>query len=56
MGCFALPKCFIDECVDVSNGYVVCGCWTIDEPVWGGMRNVYVGDDDGFILVGSFVC
>lgn len=55
MGCFTLPTCFVDEWVDVSNGHVMCGCWTVGELIWGG-SNVYAGDNDGFILVGSFDC
>lgn len=55
MGCFTLPTCFVDEWVDVSNDHVMCGCWTVGELIWGG-SNVYAGDNDGFILVGSFDC
>ena len=28
---------FVDVCVEVSNGYVMCGCWVaskLDEVVW----------------------
>jgi hypothetical protein len=39
---------FVDECAEVSNGYVVCGCWAASKLVWGGMGNVYVGGDGGF--------
>ena len=45
---------FVDECVEVSNGSVVCGCWATSKLVWGGMGNVYVGGDGGLNLLGFF--